>query len=217
MNGEIKEERLRLGIYIQENRESLNLSQSEFGKLIGKNASTVSRYETGSVSITDEMKKKIADVLGVDYYDMPGTPAPQTKLIVSKHTVPLLGAIVAGEPLETYEVVEEIGVRDDVIQKYPKAYALKVHGESMNKKITNGAIVYVNPQKELNNGEIGVIRINGTETTMKRFHKLNDGILLEPESWLPEFQSKIYRGLDAEELHIDGKIVSWAADPRETL
>lgn len=87
----------------------------------------------------------------------------------------------------------------------------------MNKKITNGSIVYVNPQKELNNDELGVIRINGTETTMKRFHKLSDGLLLEPESWLPEFKSKIYRGLDAEELHIDGKVVSWAADPRETL
>lgn len=218
MNENIKEERLRLGIYIQEKRESLNLSQAEFGRRIGKNASTVSRYETGSVSITDEMKKKIADVLEVDYYNLPGTPQPpQTKMLISKHTVPLLGAIVAGEPLETYEIVEEIGVRDDVIQKYPNAYALKVHGESMNKRITNGSIVYVNPQKELNNGEVGVIRINGTETTMKRFHKLSDGILLEPESWLPEFQSKIYRGFDAEDLHIDGKVVSWAADPRETL
>nr|DAZ31962.1 MAG TPA: SOS-response transcriptional repressors (RecA-mediated autopeptidases) [Caudoviricetes sp.] len=218
MDDELKKERLRLGIYIQEKRELAKLSQSEFGKRIGKNASTVSRYETGSVSITDEMKKKIAEVLNVDYYDMPGTvPPPRTNMIVSTHKVPLLGAIVAGEPLETYEDIEEIGARDDIIQKYPNVYALKVHGESMNRKITNGSIVYVNPQKELYNGEIGVIRINGTETTMKRFHKLNDGILLEPESWLPDYQSKIYRGLEAEELHIDGKVVSWAADPRETL
>lgn len=205
-----------LGVFIQQARDNIGMSQAEFSRRLKKDPSTVSRYEKGTVAISDETKKKIAEILQVDYYSMPGTPKP-TNMIVSAATVPLIGAVVAGEPLETYEDVEEIGVREDVIRKYPNAYALKVHGESMNRKITNGSIVYVNPQKELNNGEIGIIRINGSETTMKRFHKLSDGILLEPESWLPEYQSKIYRGLDAEELHIDGKVVSWAADPQETL
>jgi repressor LexA len=54
---------------------------------------------------------------------------------------------------------------DDV--KDPQAFALKVKGDSMSPRIEDGDTVIVSPKKEVQSGDICVIRVNGEDTLKK--------------------------------------------------
>ena len=125
----------------------------------------------------------------------------------------LKGAIAAGMPLEMFEVPDIVQVPIDVDVAFPKAYFLIVKGDSMNKVISEGMYALIDPCEELNNGEIGVIRVNGTEATLKRFYRMGDYIMLQPESTNPEHKNQIYTTKEEiEMISILGKLV-WAMTP----
>ena len=125
----------------------------------------------------------------------------------------LKGAIAAGVPLEMFEVPDSVQVPVDVDRAFPNAYFLVVRGDSMNKIISEGMYVLIDPCEELNNGEIGVIRVNGTEATLKRFYKMGDCIMLQPESTNPEHKIQTYTSEEEiESISILGKLV-WAMTP----
>lgn len=125
----------------------------------------------------------------------------------------LKGAIAAGLPLEMFEVPDIVQVPIDVDVAFPKAYFLIVKGDSMNKVISEGMYALIDPCEELNNGEIGVIRVNGTEATLKRFYRMGGYIMLQPESTNPEHKNQIYTTKEEiEMISILGKLV-WAMTP----
>ena len=112
-----------------------------------------------------------------------------------------------------FEVPDSVQVPVDVDRAFPNAYFLVVRGDSMNKIISEGMYVLINPCEELNNGEIGVIRVNGTEATLKRFYKMGDCIMLQPESTNPEHKIQTYTSEEEiESISILGKLV-WAMTP----
>ena len=134
----------------------------------------------------------------------------QTSYVAYKE---LKGAIAAGVPLEMFEVPDSVQVPVDVDRAFPNAYFLVVRGDSMNKIISEGMYVLIDPCEELNNGEIGVIRVNGTEATLKRFYKMGDCIMLQPESTNPEHKIQTYTSEEEiESISILGKLV-WAMTP----
>lgn len=101
---------------------------------------------------------------------------------VERESIPLLGQITAGLPLEITNQAEEYLELDSF---FPLGcYALRVKGESMiDALINDGDIVLVEPRKIANNGEIVVALINQESSTLKRFYKQKDGsIMLKPEN-----------------------------------
>jgi repressor LexA len=133
---------------------------------------------------------------------------PQSKLrkssefTVEKESIPILGQITAGLPLEITNQAEEYLELDSF---FPLGcYALKVKGESMiDALINDGDIVLIEPRKIAHNGEIVVALINRESSTLKRFYKQKDGrIMLKPEN---PFMEPIY--LDATDtLDIQGVV-----------
>src|SRR3989344_5843909 len=94
--------------------------------------------------------------------------------------IPLLGAIAAGQPIETIQTNETIAVPRDKVPS-GNIYALKVVGNSMiDENINDGDIVLVREQSTADNGQKVVALINNSEATLKKFYKERGHIRLQP-------------------------------------
>lgn len=96
----------------------------------------------------------------------------ETELLSSPQETPLLGAIAAGQPIETYADPDTLSFAP--FCGVENVYALRVRGESMiDDHIMEGDYVLVektNPEK-VRSGEIVVALVGGEETTLKRFYR----------------------------------------------
>ena len=99
-------------------------------------------------------------------------------------SIPLLGRVAAGNPIEAIENPNEFfSLPKELLPKNHDVFALEVRGDSMiNVGIFDGDIVIVEREKTANNGEIVVAMTEENEVTLKRFFKENNHIRLQPEN-----------------------------------
>jgi repressor LexA len=96
-------------------------------------------------------------------------------------SLPLMGVIAAGRPLEAVENPESISLGDFTRSK--DVYVLKVKGESMqDEHIVDGDYVLIEKAKTARNGEIVVALVSRAETTLKRIYQEGDTIRLQPSN-----------------------------------
>ncbi|HVY60227.1 MAG TPA: transcriptional repressor LexA [Planctomycetota bacterium] len=95
-------------------------------------------------------------------------------------SLPLLGKIAAGQPIEAVEVPEEIDL-SDMVRRDRASYILRVKGNSMvDEGIRNGDYVIVENRNWASNGETVVAVINDNEATLKKFYREGERIRLQP-------------------------------------
>lgn len=96
-------------------------------------------------------------------------------------SLPLLGRIRAGHPIEAVEDREELAVTD-LIPTGANVYLLEVRGNSMiEDHIAEGDLVVVENKKTPRNGDIVVAVLADEEATLKRFFREADGsVRLQP-------------------------------------
>jgi repressor LexA len=97
-------------------------------------------------------------------------------------SVPLVGSIACGEPLEAIELPDETVemAKDDRFQA-EELYALRAKGNSMiGDGIFSGDYLIIKKQSWANNGDTVVAIIDDNEATLKRFYKEKDKIRLQP-------------------------------------
>ena len=103
------------------------------------------------------------------------------QLVERKRTstsLPLLGRVAAGSPLQAVEQSERLDFKD--LFGEPNYFALKVQGQSMiDNHIDDGDFVVIKKQHEASNGSKVVAMIND-EVTLKRFFREKNRIRLEP-------------------------------------
>ena len=117
-------------------------------------------------------------------------------------TLPLVGRIAAGQPIEAVQNQEEINLSEMFVGK--DRYALQIKGDSMiDIGILDGDIVVIEPRSTAEFGDIIVALIDNEDATLKRFKKLKNGrIELSPEN--QDLQPMIY---DAVRVKIQGILV----------
>jgi repressor LexA len=94
-------------------------------------------------------------------------------------SLPLVGRIAAGRPLEAVENPESISLSDFTRSK--DVYVLQVTGESMqDEHIVNGDYVLVEKTNTARDGEIVVALVNGSDATLKRIYLEGSNIRLQP-------------------------------------
>lgn len=101
------------------------------------------------------------------------TAGPSLKpLLQSKEEVlslPLLGKVAAGCPIESLKHDEFIQVPNHMVRNASKTFALRVQGDSMiNEGIMDGDTILVQQQNNATNGDLVVATIEN-EATVKRF------------------------------------------------
>ncbi len=99
-------------------------------------------------------------------------------------SVPLLGTITAGNPIEAIENPDDFfSLPSYLVPKNKNIFTLLVSGESMiNAGILDGDIVIVEQKNTALNGDIVVAMTDEFEVTLKTFYKENNHIRLQPEN-----------------------------------
>lgn len=128
--------------------------------------------------------------------------------------VPLYGSIAAGAPIEMLQIEEIHPVPNAPLLRYPKAFYLRVKGESMNRVLPNGSYALVCPTSEVVDGSVYAVSVGSSDATVKRVRKLNNGIALEPDSNDPTYKSQVFDYGDGERetLSVIGRVV-WFCVP----
>jgi repressor LexA len=112
-------------------------------------------------------------------------------------SLPLLGHVAAGSPIEAFEHDEFIDVPPSLVRNSDKTFALKVKGASMIEDgIFDGDIILVQKQANASNGEIVVATVDN-ESTVKRIYAKQEQVELRPANstmksmWYPPHRIQI--------------------------
>ncbi len=122
--------------------------------------------------------------------------------LVSAPTIPLVGKIAAGLPIEAIEDQQELNLSEMFMG--PELFALRVTGDSMmDAGILDNDYVIIKKQPVAKDGDIVVAMIDKVEATLKRFkRKSKSEVALIPEN--AEMETMVYH---AERVNIHGVLV----------
>lgn len=96
-------------------------------------------------------------------------------------SLPLLGLIAAGRPIEAVAAAESLRIPEDLLPRRGSYYVLRVQGESMiDEHIADGDYVIVESREDALNGETVVALIDGENVTLKRMYREGETIRLQP-------------------------------------
>jgi repressor LexA len=109
------------------------------------------------------------------------------ELVSASSTVPLVGIVPAGSPLEIFESLgEEIELPEWMAEKSGDIAAFRVQGESMKDAyIQDGDVVVVKRAPEAEAGEMVVALMDDSSITLKRLRRDREKVWLMPEN--PDF------------------------------
>jgi repressor LexA len=95
-------------------------------------------------------------------------------------SIPLLGRVAAGRPIESFTDREEIALPEEWLGR-GETFALRVRGDSMiDEQIRDGDVVVVEQRETAENGETVIALVDGENVTVKRFLREGDRVRLEP-------------------------------------
>lgn len=198
---------MSIGTRMKERRLQLNKTLEEVGSAVGVSKATIQRYEKGAITnIPSDKIEKIAKALSTTPAFLMGWEDKSNRLKGVR--IPILGRVVAGIPLEAItdiEGYEEITPKMASLGEY---FALKIKGHSMEPKLTEGDIVIVRKQEDVDSGDTAIVLVNGDEATVKQIKKTEAGIMLigfNVEVYQPHFYSN--EQIEALPVRIIGKVV----------
>lgn len=128
----------------------------------------ISEYKT-----TTEMLKHFDDVT-----DLPALRNDVKEAVIGNTLIPVLGQVAAGTPIFASENYIDYEVIPESMSKNGNFFGLKIKGDSMSPRISDGDTVIVRQQNDAESGDVVIVLINGDTATCKRLMKYNDGISL---------------------------------------
>ncbi len=206
---------MSIGKNMRERRRALGYTLEEVAAQLKTSKQTIQRYESGKISnIPSEKIAQIAAFLQISPSVLVGWSDEQeeaTLLPLRMRRVPMLGEIACGEPIWAEE---EHGSYVSVDDKLSVDFCLRAHGDSMiGARIHDGDLVMVRKQDSVDNGEIGVVIIDG-EATLKRvyYYPEESKLILTPEN--PRYAPLVYLGAELDRIKILGKAVAFQSQLR---
>lgn len=172
---------------------------------------TVSEWKKGRVPLNSTLRK-IAEYFDVPVDYLLGQPSRHQKPVSGGVRIPVFGDVAAGIPILAIENYDSDDPDDweEISQKMASGgdyFALRIHGDSMEPKISNGDIVIVRIQDTVENNEIAIVRVNGEEATCKRVQKTPEGLALLPTN--PSYEPMFFTPKQVRELPVEiiGRVV----------
>jgi repressor LexA len=118
-------------------------------------------------------------------------------------TLPLLGLVAAGRPIEAVATPETLQIPEDLLPRHGNCYVLRVLGESMiDEHIEDGDYVIVESRQDAVDGEMIVALVDGDNVTLKKIYREGQSVRLQPAN--PEVSPII---LDGSRVKVQGVVV----------
>lgn len=212
---------------LRQKRLELGLTYEELGNLVGVGKSTVRKWETGMidnmrrdniVALSKALNLSPIVLMGIhddeEHEQQPSTNA--TVLSSNKYDrLTVYGKVCAGEGLEALEnPIDEIG--DPYFRVNAEKFALLVEGDSMNNVVNHGMYAIIEKSPTVNNGEIAVVLIDHEHSMLKRFYRIDDMVILRPDSSNPDHKPLTFIGDEINSLKILGRYLG-CVSPMEHL
>ena len=195
---------------LQERIDELGLTYEAVAAKTGFSKSVIYRYAHGQVQKIDLSRLAIiADALDVspEWLGFGAERKTQTRAV----KIPVLGFVRAGYPMDAVENIIDYEEISEETARSGEYFALKIKGDSMEPKISEGDVVIVRKQSTVENGEVAVVLINGNDATVKKFHKTDVGIKLLSTN--PQYDPFFFTPQEVESLPVEvmGKVVELRA------
>ena len=191
-------------------RAKSGISQSEIAKKIYISQPAYAKYELGTSTPNPETLAAIAGILGCSTdYLLGKAPTPNGDRYIH---IPVLGRVAAGIPIDAIEeIIDWEDISAEMVTGGAEYFGLQIKGDSMEPKISDGDIVIVRKQPDVESGEIAVVLVNGDDATVKRVKKSTAGITLIANN--PAYDPMFYSNEDIEEMPVAilGRVVELRA------
>lgn len=176
-----------IGKRIAQLRRERGMNQEELAELAMLHRVTVAKYETGQVEPGALAIGRIADALGVSTDELLcRTEKLPPFLSIVKNAVPIIGEIACGQPITAEQNIEGYANLPDGVYA---DFALRCKGDSMSPTFSQGDLVLIRQQPEVEPGQIAAVGIGG-EATLKRFYASGDGVVLVADN--PAYAPQVY-------------------------
>lgn len=190
-------ERLRIGM------EMRNLKQVELVEKTGISKGALSSYLSGRYVPKQNSIYLLAKALNVNEAWLMGHDVPmnRTETIHRRAVViNVLGRVAAGIPLEAVEDIIDTEEITEEMASTGEFFGLKIQGDSMEPKISNGDVVIVRQQDDADSEDIVIAMVNGNDAVCKRLKKYAGGIMLLSNN--PKYDPMIFTDKEIEELPV---------------
>lgn len=210
---------MTIGANIRRIRERHDMTQEEFGRIANVSSMAVSQWENDRAVPRMGAVQAIADYFKIskgEIIDDGPSPVAQPAGAIPVYssgeaTVPLLtlGRVHAGELADEEETAHRVEVPASVHSRHPRAFALAVEGNCMDRVIPEGAHVLVDPDSEPRNGSIAVVETEAYQAVMRRWYRGSNTLMLAADSH--EEQDDMVFGMNDGPVRVVGTVVWWQA------
>lgn len=183
------------------------ITQKELCCAIGIGAPKFTDWKNGRVHSYNKYIPAIAGYLNVS----PDVLLGASNIQGTGVKIPVLGKVQAGIPVEA---IEDIVDYEEIPSKMAEGgtyFGLTVKGDSMEPKFSEGDVVIVRSQPDIESGDIAIVMVNGADATIKKVIKQENGILLKPSNnkYEPFFYDN--KSISEKRVVIIGKVVELRA------
>lgn len=214
---------------IPENIDALlvkfDITQEALARIAGVAPSSVNGWRNGAVPRKNAIERMcqaleitrddiMSDEFGLAAKEHGRVPSGAMPVAASSATVPLLaiGRVHAGSMTDEEEVSHRVEVPASVLSGHPRAFALEVEGDCMDRVIPEGSHVLVDPDREPGNGSIAVVETDSYQSVMRRWYRGSSTLMLTADSHSE--QEDMVFGPEDGSVRVVGTVVWWQA-PRE--
>jgi repressor LexA len=179
----LTEKQIRVLRYFRDYRRDKGIAPTldEAAQALGVSKITIHEHlnqltRKGAIHRDRAKARAVAILHDPDADDVPPATAPPP-------TIPLIGLIAAGRPIEAIEDRQDL-LLTDLVPTGDSIYLLRVRGKSMiEDHIDDGDLVVVERCETASDGDIVVAILEGEEATLKRFYRERNGtIRLQPSN-----------------------------------
>lgn len=205
------------GYKIAEARRAKGWSQQQLAEKMDTTQQQIARWETGKRDPKAGVLVQMSALLGVTVSYLLGVDSDSgyvEAVPARSYSLPVVGRIAAGAAREAIEQSGEFRqTTEEVYLDHPNGFWLVVAGNSMNRVFTEGALVLIDPDEEVRNGDIAAVFVNGDDATIKRVYFDGMTVTLKPESYDPEYKPRTIdkNDPDAPLVRMIGKAVTYTA------
>lgn len=206
-------------------RESQGMTQQELAIKMGyKTNSAITKIELGLRDINQSKVEQFAKALNTTpaylmgwediARDNPITDEEYGKMVraaIKSKKIPVLGKVIAGIPIDAVEEILDYEEISEEMSRQGEFFALQIKGDSMEPKFSEGDVVIVRKQEDVDNGDIAIVLVNGYEATVKKIKKFEGGINLIPTNSSYDVMTYTNEQIEKLPVQIVGKVVELRA------
>ncbi len=192
-------------------RAECDMKQTDLAKQLQVGQNTVSNWETERTEPDFASLQKMSKIFGVSIDYILGYSPLRQQSSGTGITVPVLGDVAAGIPIEAITDIVDYEEIDAALAATGEFFGLRIKGDSMEPRMRAGDVVIVRKQEDAETGDTVVVLVNGDSATVKKIKYGPEGITLIPTN--PSHDVQFYSAADVERLpvRVIGRVVELRA------